>query len=113
MAHHNRLPLIFLETPYGYLTTNGVSDDINDKNLIVLRVTVNGIWAELKKKVKCFLDESEIEDKELRKNILDRYEECKIHTYHCGKNSCVGCLSEKLCVFFNGDKTELELGRLY
>lgn len=114
MAHNHSYPLSFLETPFGYLTSQGVTDDINDKNLVILRANTYGIWASLERKVKYFLNFAELEDKQLEQNIKDNFESCKVLTYSCGSNSCSGCYKkEKLCTFWNGNRSILEYYRIY
>lgn len=106
MAHHHNYPLTFLKTPFGYLTTTGVTDDINDKNLLIFQANTYGIWASFKGKVEYFIEKSQI-DNRLKYSIQHSLDECIIYTYWCGQNCNGGCFNKSDCSFWNGDRNLL------
>lgn len=110
--------LVILETPLGYLTKKGFTDDINDKDLLVLKGSSLGSFSSYKDKVDYFIRKSKNSTKvswKLKKYKYDK-DEIRILLFRCIRETCEGChkndennmfIREK-CRFWHDDRKKID-----
>ena len=98
MASHEYLRFI-LKTPKGYLTQTGTTEDICDKNIIVLNIYgIGGFFSSKESNVQNFLKFS---------TVNFTIDECKVLQYTChteGYYYCSDCPRSDYCDFWNNRK---------
>lgn len=102
MASHEYLRFM-LKTPKGYLTPTGTTEDICDKEIIVLNIYgIGGLFSSKETNIKKFLEISKV------KFPVD---ECQVLTYSCpteGYYNCSACPRKFHCDFWN-DRTKCNI----
>lgn len=91
-----------LKTPNGYLTTTGITQNINETQIIVMNIfETGGLLASKKVQVENFLKKSAAK----LNFAIDDYEvisyTCPLDRYH----SCCDCMNRKDCVFWTQRET--------
>ena len=113
MAHDHRVWLTILKTPSGYLTESGFTEDINSKDIIVLRSNTFGKWSSMKRRIEYFLERATLSEN-ISKELYEHEAECQTIVYLCEHGFvCNGCTYRSDCQFWNGRRDQLELSRLY
>lgn len=109
--------ITILKTPYGYLTTQGFTDNINSGDLVVVWNSSLKKCITKKGRLRYFLNLCYISQK--IKEVLEQecLFECKFFTYSCTysstySNSCYPCRNSKYCSFWNDDRTKLKFTEL-
>ena len=115
--HDHEYTITLLKTPYGYLTKNGFTDNINFEDIILLPSNSYGKWASFEEKIKYFCKYSNISEDDLN-SILKNQSKCEIYTFLCryGTQCCYFNNTEcknSYCEFWNDDRSKLKLSRLY
>ena len=116
--HHHEYYITMLKTPYGYLTRNGFTDDINDENIILLPSNSYGYWSSTERRIEYFIRYYEGELKEeMKQKLLDCVKEVETQTYYCPSRSTYccyfrNCEKKRNCQFWK-DRTKLTFHRLY
>lgn len=115
--HDHEYTITLLKTPFGFLTKDGFTDDINSKEIVLLPSNSYGKWTPFKDKIIYFGKYSSIPEDSLSL-ILENESECKIKTYLCehGTDCCFfrnpDC-KNSTCKFWNSDRNQLKMHRLY
>ena len=115
--HDYDYTITFLKTPMGYLTYDGFTDDINSNDLLLLPSNSYGKWTPFNKILEFFGKRACISEYEY-KEILANESKCEIRTYSCSKGTyCCNFnnpdCKNKNCAFWNSDRGELKLHRIY
>ena len=113
MDHDHRVWLTVLKTPWGYLTETGFTEDINSKDIIVLRSDTFGKWSSMKCRIEYFLELATLSE-DTSKKIYEHESECETIVYLCEQGFfCDRCKDRADCQFWNGRRDQLVLSRLY
>lgn len=109
--HDHTSMLTFLQTPWGYLTNDGFTKDVNDKNIVVLPSNTYGKWSDMDLRIKRFAEETDFDDYVVHE-ILEKSEHCKTISYRCPKDACCENLCKLSCQFWNGNRYKCNLEEL-
>lgn len=113
MAHDHRIYITLLNTPWGYLTKTGFTEDINLNDIIVLRSNTFGKWSSMRRRIKYFLELASLSE-DVSKKIYEHESQCETIVYLCEHGFfCNDCKYRSDCQFWNGRRDQLELSRLY
>ena len=112
MSHDHRVFITILKTPWGYLTQDGFTKDINSKDIIVLRSNTFGKWSSMETRVKYFIKRATL-SKEISEKLYEHASECETMAYLC-KNGffCDECIQRTDCQFWNGRRSRLKFTTL-
>lgn len=115
--HNHHYSITFIKTKYGYLTYNGFSDNINDKNLILLPSNSYGVWSSNKIRLDFFLKEfkGSLED---RNKLQECINDLELKSFYCvKKGTCCcyqnDCIYKNNCDFWNKDRETLKIDKIY
>lgn len=114
MAHDHRYCITFLKTPWGFLTDTGFTQDINAKDIVLLPSNSYGKWSSMLRRLQFFFEASHISEETYQK-LCQHAEECETVVFYCRHGTCCNgcCYQTKDCPFWNGDRQQLSLSRLY
>ena len=113
MAHDHRYLITFLKTPWGFLTSTGFTQDINSKDIALLPSNSYGKWSSMLTRIEFLCKYYNHEQKTLEM-LCKHASECETITFYCEHGtSCNECSYKNRCKFWNTDREELKLSKLY
>lgn len=117
--HHHEVYITMLKTPNGYLTRTGFTNDINDKDIILIPSNTYGIWSTITSRIKYFLKEYCGSNRvEMSDTLLQFGDDIETVIYKCIYSNrtycCYGheCECKANCQFWK-DRADVKLNRIY
>lgn len=113
MAHDHEYCITFLKTHLGYLTQTGFTQDINAKDIVLLPSNSYGKWSDMPRRINFFYNDSKLPH-EIFEELQKHAKECETICFYCVHGTCCnGCIYRKNCTFWNSDRKNLKLYKLF
>ena len=108
MGHDHDFRVVILKTPYGYLTSTGVTSNINAPDIVALPVDIiGGKYSTMIRRIKVFQKYTTLKDE-----IFYEPSKCETFSYNCGGCNKICSIENSDCIFWN-ERDKAKINKLY